>query len=92
MSGDPIIPDKALEDPFSIVAKALGCSQASLSLDSAMYRDHGWDSFGHVNIVTALEESYDIRMKDVEVETYTTMRAIQQLYERLLRRGDQCDD
>lgn len=87
-----MIPAKALEEPFSIVAKALGCSRASLSLDSAMYRDHGWDSFGHVSIVTALEEAYNIRINDDEIEKYTTMRAIQQLYEHLLRGGSQRDD
>ncbi|MCI0393099.1 MAG: acyl carrier protein [Acidobacteria bacterium] len=80
--------NKELLDPFKIVAKALGCSSESLSTDSAMYRDHGWDSFGQVNVITALEDAYGIRIDDEAIEKYVTMRAIQQLYEQILRGGD----
>jgi acyl carrier protein len=75
---------RELPDPFDIVAKALGCSRASLSIDSAMYRDHGWDSFGHISIILALEEAYGIRIDD-DIEKYVTMRAIRQLYENAVR-------
>ena len=78
---------KELPDPFNVVAKALGCSSESLSADSAMYRDHGWDSFGQVRVITALEEAYGIRIDDEAVETYVSMRAIQQLYEQALQEG-----
>lgn len=70
-------------DPIGIVAKALGCSPEKLSLDSAMYRDHGWDSFGHVSIILALEGAYRIRIDDGEIVRYTSMRAIHELYEQL---------
>jgi acyl carrier protein len=65
-----------LVDLFKLVAQALGCSRDSLSMDSAMYRDHGWDSFGHVSIVAALEEAYGIRISNDEVMLLTTMRDI----------------
>ena len=82
---------KELPDPFDIVAKALGCSRVSLSIDSARYRDHGWDSLGHLRIVIALEEAYGISIDDEAIEKYATMRAIQQLYEQIIRGGD-CSD
>jgi len=82
---------KELADPFDIVANALGCPRASLSVDSARYRDHGWDSLGHLEIVIALEKAYDISIDDKTIETYATMRGIQQLYEQLMRGGN-CSD
>ena len=69
-----------LPQPFDLVAKALGCSPTSLSMDSAMYRDHGWDSFGHLSVIQALEKEYSIQMNDDEIQKYTSMRAIQELY------------
>lgn len=84
--------DKELPDPFDIVAKALGCSRVSLSTDSAMYRDHGWDSLGHVSLLTTLEEAYGICIDDETIEKYATMRAIQQLYEQILRGGTRSGD
>jgi acyl carrier protein len=72
-----------LPQPFDLVAKALGCSPTSLSIDSAIYRDHGWDSFGHLSVILALEEAYGIRIDDNGVQKYTSMRAIQELYKEL---------
>lgn len=79
---------KEMPDPFCIVATVLGRSRASLSLDSAMYRDHGWDSFGHVSIIKALEEAYGIQINDDEIEKYVSMKAILQLYEQIVQRND----
>ena len=73
-------PKTGLPEPFSIVAKALGCSPTSLSMDSAMYRDHGWDSFGQLSVILALEKAYGIQIDDVEVQRYTNMRAIHELH------------
>lgn len=69
-------------NPFSVVAKALSCSRDSLSIESAMYRDHGWDSFGHVSVIVALEEAYGISIPNDEIMRFTTMRAIVELSER----------
>lgn len=86
-----MIPDKEPPDPFDVVAKALDCSRSLLSMDSAMYRDHGWDSLGHISVILALEKAYSIRIDDDTITEYGTMRAIQQLYEKILRGSDQCD-
>ena len=71
------------KDPFGVVAKALQCPRDSLSLKSAMYRDHGWDSFGHVDVIMALEEAYGISISDDEMMNLTTMKAIFEFSERL---------
>ena len=63
-------------DLFSIVAQALRCTRDSLSMESAMYRDHGWDSFGHISVIVALEEAYGINISNDEMMILTTMKAI----------------
>jgi acyl carrier protein len=75
-------------DPFKVVAQALRCSRDSLSMESAMYRDHGWDSFGHVSVISALEEAYGIRISNDEVLLLTTMKGIVE-FTRNLRGVDQ---
>ncbi len=82
---------EGLPNPFNVVAKALGCSSSSLSMDSAIYKDHGWDSFGHVSVIMELENAYGISIDDEVIEKYVTMRAIQQLYEQILQGGDLSD-
>jgi len=74
-------------DPFEIVAQALGRPRASLTNESAMYRDHGWDSFGHVSVILALERAYGVRIDDAEIKLYTTMRAIVKLHQRVVSGG-----
>ena len=69
-------------NPFSVVAEALGCSRDSLSIESAMYRDHGWDSFGHASVIAALEEVYGISISNDESMILTTMKAIVERLER----------
>jgi acyl carrier protein len=54
-------------------------------MDSAMYRDHGWDSFGHVSVIVALEKAYGIRIDDDGIQKCSTMRGIRALYEQLLK-------
>lgn len=70
-------------DPFSVVAQALRCPRSSLSMESAMYRDHGWDSFGHVSVMVALEKAYGISISNDEMMLLTTMQSIVELIERL---------
>jgi acyl carrier protein len=41
-----------------------------------MYRDHGWDSFGHVSVIAALEEAYGISISNDEVTFLRTLKAI----------------
>jgi acyl carrier protein len=52
-------------------------------MESAMYRDHGWDSFGHVSVMVALEKAYGISISNDEMMLLTTMQSIVELIERL---------
>ena len=67
--------------PFVIVAEALHCKPEELTADSSMYHTHGWDSFGHLAVIQALEQAFGISIDDASVERYTTMKAILELYE-----------
>ncbi len=74
-------------DPFGVVAAALGCAPGSLSNDSGMYRDHGWDSFGHVSVITAIEDALGISIPNDDVTKLTTMSAIVAFFDRHRRVG-----
>ena len=72
-------------DPFEFVAGVLGCSKEELSEESEIYKHYGWDSFGHMEIIAALEEALGISIDDDEVLELTTMRAICELFDRRYR-------
>ena len=72
----------ASPDPFEIVAGVLGCPKEELSEESKMYGHHGWDSFGHLDIIAAIEEVLGTCIDDDEVSEMTTMRAICEFFER----------
>ena len=75
-----------LPKPIDLLAAALTCPASSLGPESAMYRDYGWDSFGHLRVILALEEAYGIEASESNFQKYTTLRAMEELYDRL-RRG-----
>lgn len=68
-------------DPYEIVAAALRCQRESLTPESGMYRTHGWDSFGHVTIIGALENALGISIPNDQILNLTTMRAILERYQ-----------
>jgi acyl carrier protein len=71
-------------DAFDLVANALKCPRGNLNPESAMYRDHGWDSFGHIQIVLALEERFGMSMTDEQVQQSRTMQGILTLWASFL--------
>ena len=72
-------------DPLEVVARALERPQDGLSDESAMYRDHGWDSFGHVSIIVAIEDVLNVNIEDEEVWELTTMKAIREFFDHCSR-------
>jgi acyl carrier protein len=72
-------------DPFAVVAEALGCPRALLSLDSGMYKTHGWDSFGHITVIVALEAAYGISIPNEEMLSLNSIKAI-------LKRFQPCEE
>ena len=72
----------ARPDPFDVLAEALGCAKEELTVRSAMYRDHGWDSFGHVRVIAAIEDVLGVSIDNDEALMLTTMRAISEFFNR----------
>lgn len=81
--------EEKLIHPFDLVSGALARDRAAFTEDSAMYRDHGWDSFGHLEVVLAIERHYGVTIDEQSVEHYTSMRAILELYEHRRRMAEE---
>ena len=47
-----------------------------------MYRDHGWDSFGHVSVILAIEGVLGVSIDNDEAWKLTTMKAISEFFNR----------
>lgn len=75
-------------DPYALVAEALSRPREAITVDSAIYRVHGWDSLGHIALLLSLQKSYGIPFDEAAAEKYTTMRAIIDLYDRLRSSGN----
>ncbi|WP_421940333.1 acyl carrier protein [Pedobacter sp.] len=52
---------------LQIIATALECEPASLNLDSALGQHYNWDSFGHLSIMVALENKYNIEISEENI-------------------------
>jgi acyl carrier protein len=69
--------------PVELVAQALECDPASISIDSGFDKHPKWDSFGHLAIMVALEQQYGVSINDVTIRKYEAMPEIQKLYDSL---------
>ena len=69
--------------PYELVAKALECSPDTLNLNSALANHANWDSFGHLAIMLALEEEYNVVINDDTIRKYSSISAIIERYEEL---------
>ena len=45
-----------------------------------MYRDHGWDSFGQVKVLLAVEEALEMNIDDDTAMTLTSVAAIRDFF------------
>ena len=52
----------------SVTAQVLECDTGSLSADSRIGRHENWDSLRHLEILTALEETYRITVDDENID------------------------
>ncbi len=75
-------------DPFVLVTEALKQPREAITIEAEIYRVHGWDSLGHIDVILSLERAYGISLDDAAVEKYKTMRAIVELYERFRSAGN----
>ena len=69
-------------DPFDVVARALQRPRECLTEESAIYRDHGWDSLGHLNVIMAIEEALGIAIENEEAWQLKNMKVIAEFFER----------
>ncbi|MGB7757997.1 MAG: acyl carrier protein [Salinisphaera sp.] len=57
----------------SVIADALGLEPAAVTPDLTRGSDAvDWDSMGHLRLITAVEEAFDIRMTMSEIENINT--------------------
>jgi acyl carrier protein len=70
------------DNAYELVADALGCDVHTLTVDSGFNRLPAWDSFGHVAIMNALEEEFDIAIDDDAIAQFETMGSIIDLFQR----------
>lgn len=76
------------DDPFVLVAEALKQPREAITIDAEIYRVHGWDSMGHIELILSLQKAYGITFDDDAVEKYKTMRSIVDLHEKFRSRGN----
>lgn len=74
---------RELPDPLVLVARALGCQLDSLSYDSGLNNHPDWDSFGHVQVILAIESEYGIDISDDDVLRFAKVQEIVALYNEL---------
>lgn len=74
---------KEVKSPFEVVASVLEAPVESVTIDSGYGIDGSWDSLRQLSIIGALESEYDISIPDSEIEKYSNMKAIVELFESL---------
>jgi acyl carrier protein len=74
--------NKILTSPIDLVTKVLEVKPGIVNENSAMGETPNWDSLNHVIIVGEIENSYGITIPNSEIEKYTTMKAIIEIYNR----------
>ena len=65
-----------LEQVIAVVADTLNVSPSTLSQQSTAENTNGWDSLAHVNLMIALEQTFDISL---DVEDFAKLNSIQSI-------------
>lgn len=76
---------KIMKTPFEVVAKALEISEAMLNENSAIGETPNWDSLKQVTIIGDLEINYGIQISNEDIEKFTNMKSIIDLYDSLTK-------
>ena len=73
-----------LEKVTAVVAEVLELEPAEVGPDANLIEDLGMDSVLAIDVATALEKHYKIKVPDEQMEALTTPRAIAGIVETLL--------
>lgn len=73
-----------LEKVTEVVAEVLELEPAEVAPDAQLIEDLGMDSVLAIDVATALEKHYKIKVPDEQMEALTTPRAIAGIVEALL--------
>lgn len=57
---------KSQEEVILIIQKALNIKKKSLSIKSSANNVKNWDSLGHLNVLVALDSSFDGKVSKIE--------------------------
>lgn len=72
-----------METPYEVVARALDINITLLDENSAQGETPNWDSLNQVDVIYQIESSYDIQISDEDIEKYSNMKAIIELFKNL---------
>jgi acyl carrier protein len=74
---------KTLKPPKEIISEVLQISIDQLDEKSCYGETPNWDSLSQGAIINALELNYKIQIPDADIENYSTLKAINELYKKL---------
>ena len=72
------------ESIYSVFSRVLGISRSSLSAASSPDTIPRWDSFGHIELIEALESTFSLRFVPDEISEMQNLGAIQQVLRQRL--------
>lgn len=70
-----------------IVADLFNVSEEEIDDDASPETIEAWDSLQHLNLVVALEETFNIRLEPEEIQALTSVGAITQTVEKKQSQG-----
>ncbi len=81
------VQERVLARVRAVVADVLGVSAEQLTPDSAAGQVEGWDSFGHLQVVLALEAEFGVQFDPIKIPELTTIAKLQAFIERTSKAG-----
>jgi acyl carrier protein len=75
-----------MKEPINLIGEILGIE--SLDKDSSFGKTSNWESLNHIKIIVAMEKDWGIEIKEEDVEKYTNMEAINELYEQVKKQRE----
>jgi len=55
------------DEVCQLIAQTFECDVAQLSLESGLGHHYSWDSLGHVSLMVALEEKYNVTIDETNI-------------------------